>query len=150
MWLDSGRGTRRGLFPAARKSSRLSKKQSAVLSMSMMMTQQSVFMPIAMGLVNIPQLAPMIQVSVYPMRNSTFYTALQSQISSLDANSVEHLRPGLSKDFDTLKTRLDNLLRNNLFLDDRGFGPGEGPIRYFLSAEVRKEDLPWDTEETDW
>lgn len=42
-------------------------------------------------------------------------------------------------------------MKNNLVLDAKGVQAGQGKYKdYFLCLEISDEDLPWNTEETDW
>ncbi|KAE9371385.1 hypothetical protein N431DRAFT_545647 [Stipitochalara longipes BDJ] len=46
---------------------------------------------------------------------------------------------------------IDGLMKNNLALDQTGFGAGQGLYKYsFLCTHLADEDMPWETTDFDW
>ncbi len=80
-----------------------------------------------------------------PEESAAFFKSLKEQLTNHISRGVDE--PHIKQLF----VAVDELMRNNLVLDQTGSGSGEGPYKWcFLCTDIRDEDIPWDTEETDW
>ncbi|TVY21572.1 hypothetical protein LARI1_G000514 [Lachnellula arida] len=83
------------------------------------------------------RLGPMHETSTEPTENAEWFYAIRNQLSYVSDPD--------------LKYHMDAVLKNNLVLDQTGFGPGESLYaKRFLCAQIADKDMPWDPAETDW
>ncbi|KAK0120714.1 hypothetical protein ONS96_010917 [Cadophora gregata f. sp. sojae] len=97
-----------------------------------------------------PDMAMVIDLEDNPTRTADFFRAVKCQVDSLSVTTRwagGHLDPYMKM----AKSELDGLMRNNLRLDRTNFGSAsDHNDDYFLCADIKDDEMPWDSDVIDW